>query len=157
MIAAQPQTEFSTSLSPGEVEIILVPPVSLNERIEAEMRKHIEPAIEKSHGRILIDEVIEKVISGKMQLWFSMSDTECVGAAITHVTTWGSGKKSVGLLLAGGKDNMYRNTGPTMQKVEEFAELLGCSSVLVNGRKGWERALPEGYKFTNAVFEKEIA
>jgi hypothetical protein len=51
---------------------------------------------------------------------------------------------------------MHRNTVPTMEAIEAFAIKAGCQSVTVEGRKGWERALPDGYKFAYAAFEKEV-
>jgi hypothetical protein len=129
----------------------------MNIRVVEKIREHIEPAIAASHNRITMDEVFSLINKDEVQVWFSMDKAEVVGAAVTQIVKWGSGRKSLRLILAGGKNNMYRNLEPTMEKLEEFAILMHCESVMVEGRKGWERALPDGYKFSHATFEKELS
>jgi hypothetical protein len=129
----------------------------MNIRVTRDFREHIEPAIAASHDRITMDQVFRMINKDEVQIWFSMDQEEMVGAAVTQIIKWGSGRKSLRLILAGGKNNMYRNLEPTMAKLEEFARLTNCASVLVEGRKGWERSLPDGYKFSHATFEKELS
>ena len=155
MMQAERQTGSFTSPSTGEVEIIVVPPYRIPE-FEVGLREHLKAAIEKSHDRVTMDEVFQKAECGLFQLWVSLDAMEVVGAAVTQMIKWGTGRRSLELFLAGGKYNMHRNTVPTMAKLEEFAEAAGCASVMVTGRKGWERALPEGYRFSHSTFEKEL-
>jgi len=156
MTQAVSQTGSFTCPSADKVEIIGLHPSWLDDELIEKLRLHLDPAIDRSRKRISWDEILQKTRAFNMQLWISMCLDEMIGAAVTHVVRWGTGRKSLELILAGGKFNMHRNTEPTMKALEEFAANTGCDTVMVTGRKGWGRALPAGYEFSHAVFEKEL-
>lgn len=156
MTQALSQTESSTLPSQGEFEAIAVPPGSMDDFIEKQIRKHLEPAMELSHGKMNVESVIRAVRTYRAQLFFGIQDREVISVVLTEIAQWDNGKRCVRVLLAGGRDSMESALYPLMEKVEDFAMASLCSSITVEGRKGWERVLPEGYKFSHSVFEKEI-
>jgi hypothetical protein len=124
--------------------------------VEEQMAKHLEPALATSRGRITLEQVSMLMMTEKAQVWFAMDGEECISVVVTEITEWVSGRKSLKILLAGGYGSLERAIRPIMEKLEEFANYCICASVMVEGRKGWERALPEGYEFSHCVFEKEL-
>jgi hypothetical protein len=127
-----------------------------SEWTETMLRKHLTPAIAKSHGRITIDQVFYLMNTDRVQVWFALCDDEVITALVTEVVEWVSGRKCLKVMLAGGFGSMKKAIVPIMDKLEEFAMLEVCASVMVEGRKGWERVLPDGYTFSHVTCEKEL-
>lgn len=134
----------------------MIGPDARNAWVEEQMAKHLEAPLARSRGRIKLQQVFMLMMTEKAQVWFAMDGEECITVIVTEICEWVSGRKSLKILLAGGYGSMERAIGPIMDKMEEFADYTICASVLVEGRKGWERALPEGYEFSHCVFEKEL-
>jgi hypothetical protein len=158
MTAAHSQIESSTSPSLGEVEAVVVSKDQRNPLIDAEIRRHLGPTIEKSHGRIKIEQIFHLLDNDKAQLFVAVQDKkEIVGVVVTEIVEWISGRRCMKVMLAGGMGGLKMGLmEPLMEKIEEFAMLGICASVMVEGRNGWGRVLPEGYEFSHSVFEKEI-
>ena len=156
MIQALQQTEYFISPSRGEVTVVLIPPDARSERVDNQMKEHLEPAIDLSHGRIKIEQVFHLMNVGQAQVWFALQNDECISVVVTEIVEWVSGRRCLKVLLAGGYNSMSTAIEPIMTKLEEFAMLELCASVIVEGRRGWERALPEGYKFSHVAMEKEL-
>ncbi len=157
MTQAQPQIE--SSISPSPVEIVRIFPAIRRGRdvwVDEQIRKHLEAPLAMSHGRIRIERVFYLMMTNQAQVWFAMDGEECITVIVSEICNWVSGRRSLKIILAGGYGSMGRAIGPIMGKMEEFAMLNICASVMVEGRKGWERALPEGYEFSHCTFEKEL-
>ena len=154
MTQAALQTEFS--ISPSRVEVKRVHHVMRNAWVDEQISKHLEATLAMSHGRIGIEQVFMLLATDQAQVWFAMDGEECISVVVSEVCEWVSGRRTLKVILAGGIGSLGRAIGPLMEKMEEFAMLEICSSVMVEGRKGWERALPDGYAFSHCTFEKEI-
>jgi len=123
---------------------------------EETLKKHLTPAIAKSHGRITMDQVFYLMNTDRVQVWFAICEGEVISAVVTEIVEWVSGRKCLKVMLAGGFGSLDKAMGPIMEKLEMFALLEVCASVMVEGRKGWERTLPEGYRFSHVTCEKEL-
>ena len=152
----QPQTQTESSISPSQVEVILIPNHSRTEWTEDQMRKHLTPAIAKSHGRITMDQVFYLMNTDRVQVWFAIYEDDVITVVVTEIVEWVSGRRCVKVMLAGGFGSMDKTIGPIMDMLENFALSEACVSVMVEGRKGWERALPDGYEFSHVTCEKEL-
>ena len=156
MTQAVSPIESSISPSPDEIEVVLVPPNQRDTWVDEQIAKHLEPALARSHGRIKIEQVFYLMMTGQAQVWFALDGTECLTVVVTEIVHWCSGRRTLKVMLAGGYGSMDRTMEPIMRKLEEYALLHICSSVIVEGRKGWERTLPDGYEFSHVAFEKEL-
>lgn len=156
MTQAALQIESSTSPLTGEIEAVVVPTGLRSAAIDEAIRKHIEPACARSSGQITIDQVFYLLDQEKAQAFVAVENREIVAAVITEVFEYVSGLRSLRLMLAGGYGTLRTAMTPLLAKIEEFAVLSICSSVIIEGRKGWERTIPEEYRFMCKVFEKEI-
>lgn len=154
MTQAALQTE--SSISPSQVEIVRIHHAMRNGRVDEQMIKHLEPAIAMANGRIGMEQIFMLLATDQAQVWFSMDGDECITVLVTEVCEWVSGRRSLKVILAGGYGSLTRTMEPFFEKMEEFALLEICSSIMVEGRKGWEKTLPDGYEFSHCTFEKEI-
>lgn len=84
---------------------------------------------------------------GMLQLWPTPKS-----ACLTQVDSYPTGAKVLTWLLAGGDLSEIKITVP---KVEKFAKEAGCHYALLQGRSGWERAVP-GYKRVYCVAYREL-
>jgi hypothetical protein len=134
----------------------MVPPGEMGGFVSETIRERLEPAIARCRGRITIENVFDKHERGMFQILLVTDPTpEIVAVVVTEVIEWTSGRRCIKLLLGGGYGSLW-TVPPVMAKIEEMGAEIGCASVLVDGRKGWERILPDGYEFSHSVFEKEL-
>lgn len=104
------------------------------------------PALEG--GRRTMADVARAIGEGKAQLWPGKA---C--AMVTEVHTFPTGK-ALQVWLAGGDmaELMAMQAG-----VEAWGRLVGCSEVIIEGRKGWERTLkPAGFELFSVCLRKAI-
>jgi hypothetical protein len=115
----------------------------------ARCRDWIVSALETAPPFETIDGIEQKIADGQYQFWAGNT-----AAAVTEVRELGP-FKVLSILHAGGElSSLIRELLPVLY---EAAANLGCSLVMVMGRKGWERALkPEGYEHAVTVLLKEI-
>jgi hypothetical protein len=92
----------------------------------------------------------------KAQLFLAIDDSGIVGVVVTEFVEFVSGRRSLRVILAGGEGAREPFMNQMMKKIEEVAMLGICQSIIIEGRKGWARVMPEGYKFSHVVLEKEL-
>lgn len=91
----------------------------------------LEPALDGTYG---IDDVRADIDAGRAQLWPLERS-----AAVTRIHD--CPKQSIlRIWLAGGAmDDLLAN----MWKLEAFAREVGCTAIELEGRRGWERVMPD--------------
>lgn len=157
MMQAQRQAESSTSPSQGEVKVILVPPDVRSAALDEQIAKLLEPSFAYSRGRMDIEQVFALRDKEMAQIFLTFEDGQIIGVTVTEVLKWTTGVTFLKVLTAGGIGAMEHGLDVTLEKIEEFAKLAECKMVIIEGRRGWGRALPDGYECTHSVFEKEIS
>lgn len=110
----------------------------------------VEPYLKKSEryseGTFTIDTIKRDLNKTTQLLWvYFDSDYNVKSAWTTRVVNLGD-ERSVEIFTLGGvgmnKEKVSKITG----SVERYASEIGCDSVLVYGRRGWDRVLkPYGY------------
>lgn len=74
-------------------------------------------------------------------------------AMVTEISPYGDGK-AISVLTAGGDMDELRQMA---LGVEALGRLNGCTVALIEGRKGWERAMKQdGYEFASVTLRKAI-
>lgn len=89
------------------------------------------------------------LIVGKEQLWQINDNTWGITRFIPHED---------GLIfhhVAVGGENIKDDIYAYIDTTENLARLIGCKKILVNGRLGWQKYLPD-YKAIRIILEKEL-
>lgn len=115
-----------------------------------ECRDLLLEALATGDGRVNEATLVSGLVQGKYQLWRTPNS-----AGVTEVDRTPS-KTSLFVFLSAGdlSEVMHACT----HAVEPWAREQGCTSMLISGRKGWERTLrPVGYEFQSVNLIKQIA
>ena len=97
-------------------------------------RGWIESALEYGGGTHYYEDIVESIVSGKMQLW--PAKDSCL---VTEITVFPR-KKVLHVFLGGG--DLDEIIG-MHESVVQWAKAQGCESLTLSGRKGWTRALED--------------
>jgi hypothetical protein len=138
------------------MKVILVPPDVRSDALDEQIAKHLEPSFAYSRGRMDIGQVFELRDKERVQIFLTFEDGQIIGVTVTEILKWTTGVTFLKVLTAGGVGAMKHGLNVTLEKIEEFAKLAECKLVIIEGRRGWGRALPGDYECTHSVFEKEI-
>lgn len=103
--------------------------------------------VDGTHG---LEDVQRALLEGQAQLFACAT-----GACVTEVVQTPK-KRYLRVWLAGGDMAAMRELHP---QVIAFGRTSGCTSVVIHGRKGWERTFltkEEGWRPALVTFEREI-
>lgn len=98
------------------------------------IEKWITDALEYSNGTHDLDDVMESIRTGEMQLWANAG-----GCVVTQLTQFPK-KKVCFIFLAGGDLSSVKQLQP---QVSKWAMSKGCELLTMIGRKGWSKVLPD--------------
>lgn len=128
----------------------------LKPEVWVRVKEHLAPALALSRGNMTLDNVMWLQREERAQMWIiSTAADRVAGVLFTEVYTFVSGKRSLRVIVAGGKGILGESRDAVLATLESFALDIGCQSLLVEGRKGWEKALPD-FRFAAVVLEKEL-
>lgn len=105
----------------------------------------LEKTLEQG-GIWTLADVQEFVAQEKMNIW-----TRDDAVALTSVEEHRDGNVLV-IDLAGGSLNSLKDIE---REIEKYARVQGFKYIYINGRKAWERALPD-YKLHTVILRKEL-
>lgn len=115
----------------------------------------------RSNRMVSVDSLLSQVDEDRAQLWVMVEEEEgqardIIGAVVTEIGEYPSGKRVLQILAAGGeKGRMKDGFANARDRCEAFAKENLCDAVIFMGRAGWARWYPD-YTETARVFEKEI-
>jgi hypothetical protein len=99
-------------------------------------------------GPDTIESVGVAILSGKAQLWPGQN------CALVSEVEHAPGRRFARVWHAGGDMDELVAMTPGL---ESWARMQGCDSVVVSGRKGWERIMKAlGYEFESVVLRKPL-
>ncbi len=110
-------------------------------------RELIDRALAEGYGQMTFEDVVERLNSGEFQFW--RSESSCV---VTTIDIFPRIKQLTVIIGAGDLKEINDHIRPI---IEEWARGIGCDTMLIMGRPGWQRAL-EGYRRTAVVLEKKL-
>lgn len=126
-----------------EPTLALVPPPELQQFERC--KEWLEAGLEGSP--LTMVDLLKAIANGAI-LWPGKK-----AAMVTEIGPFGDGK-AISVLSAGGDMEELRQMA---LGVEAMGRMNGCSFALVEGRKGWERALKnDGYVFQSVVLKKVL-
>jgi len=115
----------------------------------------VEPVLERAvsrNGGFTMNDILQHVSRGTMQMWLSIQDNEIEAVGITKIEVYPQ-KKTCLLLFVAGKD--YENWKPYLKDLEEWAVKIGCTELKFIGRKGWARIITD-YDDNNVMYTKQL-
>jgi len=110
-------------------------------------RELIDRALAEGYGQMTFEDVVERINSGEFQFW--RSESSCV---VTTIDIFPRIKQLTVIIGAGDLKEINDHIRPM---IEEWARGIGCDTMLIMGRPGWQRVL-EGYRRTAVVLEKKL-
>lgn len=114
----------------------------------ARCQKWMEAALDYSGGTHTIKDVIDGILSARMQLWAGEK-----GCAVTEIVAYPK-KKVLHVFLAGGDMDQIVDM---QESAEAWGKAQGCTAMTIAGRAGWKRVLADyGYKEQFVTLSKEI-
>lgn len=103
------------------------------------VRNDILKAVDYSRGRYNEKAIVDGLITGAMQLWV-LFDDEIKMSMITQIMTYPTGLKVCEVTLLGGLDSKEW-VNFVVGELDKWAVSLGCHSLQIIGRPGWEKVL----------------
>ena len=132
------------------LKIFCLPPETID-TLWPTLSQRLAPAVERSRGMIVEEEVFEKLAAGQWLCWCAYDDSDLKAAVVTRIISTRSGKRILQALLAGGEDRKLWQR-PIVERLMKFMTDEDCDSFRIVGRKGWERIYPE-FKVQEIVLE----
>lgn len=133
------------------VELIAVDPARV-EKIWHAARPLIENAYKDSDQNIPFN-ILHDLTKGRRLLWLAVDEKETIIAAmLTQLFEMASGKMCKMQECGGERMQEWKHL---RARVEDYARAEGCTRVLVEGRPGWERIMPD-YERVAVVLEKRL-
>ena len=141
----------------ADKNIITAVPTDMVFDIWRDVSHFLHPAVERSHGRWIMQTLLIALKEGKQQLWLVYEEDQPVkGVATTEIQNYPN-RTMLSVQYLGGKD--LDTWGFSMLKIlEDFARATNCSGIEATARKGFWKWMKEyDYQEAYTVFEKEIA
>tara|TARA_R100000742_G_C4274282_1_gene94191 strand:+ start:879 stop:1238 length:360 start_codon:yes stop_codon:yes gene_type:complete len=108
---------------------------------------------EHSEGELEIDDFLDSLMMGEMQLWIATEDNQIVMSMVTMVVNYPQKRILRVVSISGERFKELHEKFNDM--VEAFAIKKGCSALELWGRKGWKKMLPD-WKDSYIVFTKDL-
>jgi hypothetical protein len=116
--------------------------------------KHHLQAAREAHGlEFHADATLADLKNKDMLLWLPVCGAEIFGACTTQLIK-GDGGELICLILGLGGAGM-KQWLHLIEDIEQYARDEGCARMRIEGRRGWQRALPE-YQRTGVILERRL-
>jgi len=135
--------------------LLLIAPYNLPNVLTSVYPK-IEAATAYSVGKYNGSDILQKIVSGNMQLWVAYDEERdrIDGIAITEIAIFPQ-RKICRFLCATGEDLM--EWIDHIEGMENWAVEMGCDGFQAECRPGWERLLKSfGYNKSHVILNKEL-
>lgn len=134
------------------MNISIVPPDRVAECWE-EVAPLLQPAIDRSGGRFLIQDVYHLIRTGDNHLWVMFEDGIIVACCTTTFTQYPRKRMLTGQFLGGKKLSQWAYNLDIV--LEKWGRDNGCDGIELTGRRGWVRVLDKlGWSLTYYITEK---
>lgn len=119
-----------------------------------EIWKDIKPFVTKALNKVdscyIVEDIKDSLLKAEMQLWTSYDGTQLKSVCITRIVKHPTNQYLEITLLTGSLSALQH-----LEVLEKWGKQLGCKTIRLTGRKGWERVL-KGYEQTVVNLEKEL-
>jgi hypothetical protein len=116
----------------------------------------VEPIL--NHPRVLnewttTDEIYDRLVNAKADLW--VYGDPIVASLVACIKRKADGSRVYAVELMACPDGADMSWESMIKSIEDHAKAIGCRTISVQGRKGWQRAL-QSYKLKQIILEKEL-
>ena len=118
-----------------------------------QLKPHLE-RFERETQRTDAETIRRQAKERERQIWAVSRDMVVIAVAVTEIYELASGRVCW-IWVAAGDVPDPDDMRSVYQRIEDWARSIGCTSIGINGRKGWLRVLP-GFKQTAIVIEKDL-
>jgi hypothetical protein len=135
--------------------IALVPPERVREAWK-QVKGHLQPAIDVSHGRWQPEYVLAALALNEQQLWVVIDSEHKVKGAVTSQIAAYPEKNMLSIHFLGGEDfdEWYQYL---LDVLTRYAKDTGCSAIECVARAGfWKWFQRDGFEKTSVFYEKMI-
>lgn len=134
-----------------DVRLMAVDPQRV-EQIWPAARPFIESAY-KDADQDIPPQILRDLTKGTRLLWLAVDENETIIAAmLTQLFQMASGKMCKMQECGGERMKEWKHL---RRRIEDYARAEGCYKVLVEGREGWKRIMPD-YEQVAVVLEKRL-
>ena len=132
-------------------------PSSVFDVVEQDFAQLISPALEMSHGREDLVNVVERVRSDMYQCWLVFDENnKPISALVTRLEEYPT-KRMLNFMFIGGAE-MSDWHEDLLDVLESFAKDNSCSGFELTGRPGWKKFLQkQGWTAPYVVCERMFA
>lgn len=114
----------------------------------------LAPAVELSHGRWHLDDVLSYLTDERMQLWVFEVGYRVRTACVTHITQYPR-CKALQIIFIGGEG--FGLWPQWFERLSAWGRELGCRFIEGDGRFGWEREMKAaGLRKIGSRYMKEL-
>jgi hypothetical protein len=116
---------------------------------------YLKVSEEWTRGRSNIDDILNFILSGRMQLWVVLEDQQIHGHLITEVKDYPRCKMFV-VQYCAMEPHVLASVEDQMQEfAEAYARKTGCAGIEFVGRPGWTKSMKKyGYDVQSVMFQK---
>jgi hypothetical protein len=135
----------------GDVELVCIPP----QDVWKIWQGHVEAMVDSGFAAFDVpmpEDIVEQLRSGTRLLWVAVQGDRIIAAMLTQLFPMRSGLVCKALECGGEKMSTWLKL---RKGIEEYAKREGCGRVIVEGRPGWARLLPD-YRMIGVTLEKRI-
>lgn len=117
----------------------------------AQAKEFIWPAFEEYPGEMAPEDVLKRLLEGRMLLWIAWED-RVIGGVLTDIFDYADFKAVRLIALGGERFEDWRE--PLDILLDDFAKLWNCRRIEFYGRKGWAKRLPN-YKLDKIMMVRD--
>jgi len=119
--------------------------------VEPEIRR----ACARSDGRYDSADVLAALLAREMQLWLAVDATsgKTNAVCVTQIVNYPRERRCSLAFCAGKRPGLWLHH---LDDIAEWAKAHGCAALELQGRPGWEKLLPAGWKRTHVLLRKRI-
>ena len=121
--------------------------------------KHLKKRVNRSYGRISLNDLFTECVMGQSHLWIFYRDDEypdLIGCGITQINDYPSGLRMLNIdHLSGKNQELWTKDG--LKKVESFAKDSGCDGIEALGRPGfWNWLKDDNWDKIAVAYQKKF-
>lgn len=111
----------------------------------------LRPAVERG-GHMTAESVYKGLRECDLQLWVATDSDAMKAACVTEISQWPATRECT-VVLCGGQDSS--GWLHLLATIEAWAKAADCRRMMIDGRAGWIRKLPD-YRKVSVVLSKEL-
>lgn len=136
------------------MNISLVPAGGVSGVIPA-LLPHLNSSSRWTRGRATVDDILQMILSGQMQLWVAHDERNIFGHVITEIKAYPRCKMLTVQYCAMQSGALEQVEDVMQQIAERFAKDAGCAGIEFVGRPGWRATAKKyGYEVQSVMYQR---